>query len=132
MTIDQGLIDWVAEAMEPLGAVTRRAMISGATLYCDGTIFAIVGLDALWFKADAVSDAEWDEAGCTRFSYEMGEGRTGTMNYRRAPDDVYDDANALRRWASLGLAAGRRAPPRTAGARKAKAAKRRAAPPVTD
>lgn len=131
MTIDQGLIDWVAEAMEPLGAVTKRSMISGATLYLDGTIFAIIGLDALWFKADAVSDADWDAAGCARFKFEMGEGRTGTMNYRRAPDDVYDDADALRRWASLGLEAGRRALPRKAGARKAKAAKRPAAPPAT-
>lgn len=131
MTIDQGLIDWVAEAMEPTGLVTQRAMMGGATLYCDGTIFAIVGLDALWFKADAVSDAEWDAAGCVRFSYEIGEGRTGTMNYRRVPDDVYDDADALRRWASLGLEAGRRAPPRKPGVRKAKAAKRRAAPPAT-
>ena len=120
MAIDQGLIDWVAEALAPVGAVTQRAMMGGATLYLDGTIFAIVGLDALWFKADAVSDAEWDAAGAPRFSYEMGEGRTGQMNYRRAPDDVYDDADELRRWALLGLAAGQRAP-----VKKAKAAKPR-------
>ena len=129
--IDQGLIDRVAEAMEPLGTVTRRAMMGGATLYCDGTIFAIVALDALWFKADPVSDAAWDAAGCARFTFEMGEGRTGTMNYRRAPDEVYDDADELRRWASLGLEAGRRAPPKKPRARKATAAKRRATPPAT-
>ena len=125
MAVDQGLIDWVTEAMEPLGAVTKRAMMGGATLYCDGTIFAIVGLDALWLKADAVSDAEWDAAGCARFTFEMGEGRIGTMNYRRAPDDVYDDADELRRWASLGVEAGRRAPVRKPTAKKAKAAKPR-------
>jgi DNA transformation protein len=39
MAIDQGLIDWVAEAMAPLGTVTKRAMMGGATLYLDGTIF---------------------------------------------------------------------------------------------
>jgi DNA transformation protein len=32
------------------------------------------------------------------------------MNYRRAPDDVYDDADAMREWAALGIAAGLRAP----------------------
>ena len=110
MAVDQGLIDWVAEALAPLGTVTRRAMMGGATLYLDGTIFAIVGLDALWFKADAVSDAAWDAAGCPRFTYEMGEGRTGQMNYRRAPDDVYDDAEAMQTWAALAVAAGLRAP----------------------
>lgn len=110
MAADQGLTDWVAEAMEPVGAVTKRAMMGGATLYCGGTIFAIVSHDhVLWFKADATSDAMWDEAGCARFTYDMN-GKIGSMNYRRAPDDVYDDADELRRWGTLGLEAGQRAP----------------------
>jgi DNA transformation protein and related proteins len=111
MALDAGLVDWVAEAMARLGRVTTRAMMGGATLYCDRTIFAIItGDGGLWFKADAVSDAVWDEAGCERFSYTFSDGRVGVMNYRRAPDDVYDDADALRQWAALGLEAGARAP----------------------
>lgn len=110
MAFDRGLIDWVAEALEPVGAVTHRSMMGGATLYCDGVVFAIVGDDALWFKADTLSDAGWDAAGAPRFTYEMGEGRTGSMNYRRASDDVYDDADAMRRWAGLALEAGARGP----------------------
>lgn len=117
MALDTGLIDWVTEAMAPLGTVTMRRMMGGATLYCDGVIFAIVATDALWFKADTVSDAAWDAAGCGRFTYAMGEGRTGTMNYRRAPDAVYDDADALSAWARLALEAGARAPARRAKAR---------------
>jgi len=110
MAADQALIDWVAETMEPVGTVTKRAMMGGATLYCDGIIFAIVAHDdVLWFKADADSDATWDAAGCVRLTYDMGD-RIGSMNYRRAPDDVYDDPDELRRWGLLGLDAGRRAP----------------------
>lgn len=112
MVADRALIDWVAEALAPMGAVTHRAMMGGATLYCDGTVFAIVDDDALWFKADKVSDAEWDAAGCVRFTYPRGDGAVGTMNYRRAPDDVDDDADAMRTWAALALAAGARAPAR--------------------
>ncbi|MBY0520082.1 MAG: TfoX/Sxy family protein [Sphingomonas sp.] len=112
MPVDAGLIAWIEEAMAPVGTVTRRAMMGGATLYLDGTIFAIVADDLLWFKADAESDAAWDAAGCSRFTFRMGEGREGSMNYRRAPDDVYDDADALRSWAALGVAAGQRAPAR--------------------
>lgn len=115
MAVDAGLIEWIAEATTPLGTVTKRAMMGGATLYLDGMIFAIVGDDALWFKADATSDAIWDAEGCARFTFDMG-GKTGSMNYRRAPDDCYDDADALRRWAALALEAGVRAPirkPRT-------------------
>lgn len=110
MALDQGLVDWVAEALEPMGQVSKRRMMGGATLYLDGTIFAIVAFDALWFKADAESDVLWDAAGCARFTFEFGDGRTGSMNYRRAPDDVYDDADAMRHWAGIAVAAGLRAP----------------------
>ena len=111
MAIDTGLVDWVREAMAPLGTVTMRRMMGGATLYCDGTIFAIAARDALWFKSDAISDATWDAAGCARFAIEMA-GTTKSMNYRRAPDDVYDDADALCEWAALAIAAGLRGPAR--------------------
>jgi DNA transformation protein and related proteins len=109
MSIDQGLLAWIEEALEPLGTVTKRPMMGGATLYLDGTVFAIVADDELWFKADKISDDEWDAAGAERFTYDMG-GKTGTMNYRRAPLDVHDDPDAMRRWASLALEAGLRAP----------------------
>jgi DNA transformation protein len=119
MALDERLIAWVGEAMAPLGTIAKRAMMGGATLYCDGTIFALIGSQgSLWFKADAESDATWDAAGCERFSYTFDDGRTGTMNYRRAPDDVYDDAEAFREWASLALAAGHRAPKKAKGAPK--------------
>lgn len=112
MAADPVLIDWVAEALEPIGTVTHRRMMGGATLYLDGTIFAIVAADALWFKSDAESDAVWDAAGRDRFTVEM-RGKPASMNYRRAPDDVYDDADAMRQWAALAVAAGQRTPRRT-------------------
>lgn len=109
MSVDEGLVDWIREVLEPLGTVTRRAMMGGATLYLDGITFAIIGDDSFWLKADAETDAIWDSAGCEKFSYTFKDGRVGTMNYRRAPDAVHDDAEALREWASLALEAGRRA-----------------------
>lgn len=104
------LVAMVAEALEPLGTVTARAMMGGRVLYLDGTIFALVADDLLWFKADAASDAEWDAMGAPRFTAEMGEGRAASMNYRRAPDEVYDAAEEMRRLALLAVEAGRRAP----------------------
>jgi DNA transformation protein len=120
MAVDEGLYAWVEEALAPVGPITRRAMMGGATLYCGGTVFAILARDTLWFKADALSDAEWDAAGAERFGYER-DGKIATMNYRRAPDAVHDDADALRRWACLAIEAGGRAPTRTGGARRRRA-----------
>jgi DNA transformation protein len=91
-----------------MGMVTMRPMMGAAVLYLDGTVFAVID-DELWFKADVESAATWDEAGCERFTFTSKDGRIETMNYRRAPTDVYDDAEAMQRWAGLALEAGTRA-----------------------
>ena len=106
--MDEGLYAWVQEALEPLGVVTMRKMLGGATLYLDGIIFAILDESEIWFKADAETDAIWDAEGCERFSMTFKDGRVDTMNYRRAPSDVYDEPEAMQRWAKLALDAGLR------------------------
>ncbi len=108
MSFDGGLIDWVADGLTPIGNVTKRAMMGGATLYLDGTVFAIISQDQLWLKGDTASDAVWDAEGCEKFTYQFPNGKRGSMNYRRAPDDVYDDVEALIRWSRLALEAGMR------------------------
>lgn len=108
MSGDDSLADWVAEALEPMGMMTRRAMMGGRTLYLDGTIFAIVADGELWFKADAESDARWAAIGAGRFTIGADGEKQMTMNYRRAPSEVYDDPEAMRLWAELALGAGRR------------------------
>lgn len=108
--MDEGLIEWVRECLEPIGAVTMRKMMGGATLYCDGIIFAIVSRDGeLWLKCDSENEDVFKEAGLEKFTFEM-KGKQGSMNYRRAPLDVHDDPDAMREWARLGIAAGERAP----------------------
>jgi len=108
VSYDAGLFAWVREALEPMGMVTMRPMMGAAVLYLDGIVFAVLD-DELWFKADAESAAAWDQAGCERFTFTSKDGRVETMNYRRAPADVHDDAEAMQRWARLALEAGARA-----------------------
>lgn len=110
MPADAGLIEWAKEALEPLGTITHRAMMGAAVLYCDGTVFALVDEEAIYFKVDAASLPTFEAAGLPPFTFTNGEGETVSMNYRRAPDDVYDDADAMREWATLGIEAGLRAP----------------------
>ncbi len=107
MSYDANLVEWAREALEPLGTVTMRKMMGAAVLYLDGTIFAVVE-DEIWFKADAESEAIWDAEGCERFTFTEKDGTVQTMNYRRAPADVYDDPEAMQRWAGLAVEAGLR------------------------
>lgn len=115
MADDRGLMQWIEELLESIGVVTSRAMMGGRTLYLDGTVFAILDEEAVWFKADKGSDAEWDALGAPRFIFTFGDGRTGSMNYRLVPETALDDAEEFRRLALLAQAAGERAP---AGRRK--------------
>jgi DNA transformation protein len=109
MSFDEGLYAWVQEALEPLGTVSMRKMMGGATLYLDGTIFALIDDAEIWFKADEESNPVWDAEGCCdRFTVIFKDGTVDRMNYRRGPTDVYDDADAMRRWAALALEAGAR------------------------
>ena len=107
MAWDAGLYEWTKEALEPVGTVSMRKMMGAAVVYLDGIVFAVIE-DEIWFKADAESARVWDEAGCERFAITLKDGSVEKMNYRRAPADVYDDPEAMQRWASLAVEAGRR------------------------
>ena len=103
-------IDWLDEALAGRVAITAKRMFGGLGVYGDGLFFAMVAEDALWLKADEITDAAWDAAGAARFAYDFGAGKmSGSMNYRRLPDAAMDDAEELRRWAELALAAAARA-----------------------
>ena len=108
MSFDEGLYAWVEEALEPMGRVSLRKMMGGATLYLDGTVFGILIEDGLWLKSDAEADAIWDAEGCVKFSTSFRDGKVDVMNYRRAPLDVYDDPDSMRHWAGLAIEAGLR------------------------
>ena len=123
MSYDANLVAWAEEALAPLGAVSMRKMMGACVLYLDGTIFAVVE-DEIWFKADAESKAVWDAEGCDHFTFTEKDGTVQTMNYRRAPTDVYDDAEAMQRWAALAVEAGLR------GAAKKRPKKAKGAPPA--
>ena len=111
MSVDEGLLAWVEEALEPMGRVSLRKMMGGATLYLDGAIFAIMVDGELWLKADEESNPVWDQAGCTeRFTVTFKDGTIDRMNYRRPPSDVYDDPDEMRRWAQVAVEAGLRRP----------------------
>ena len=107
MAYDANLVAWAEEALAPVGTVSMRRMMGACVLYLDGTIFAVVE-DEIWFKADAESAALWDAEGCERFTFTLKDGTVEAMNYRRAPSEVYDDAEGMQRWTALAVEAGLR------------------------
>jgi len=101
-------MEFVTEQMSALGGVTARAMFGGYGLYCDGLFIAIVTGDKLYFKADALTQPDFEARGLRRFGYEA-RGKAVHLRYYEAPAEVFDDGQAMREWGLKALGAAVRA-----------------------
>lgn len=112
-------VESLKELFAPFGALTVRRMFGGAGIYADGLCIAIQPRSGeVYIKCDAETQATFTAARSQPFVYEM-RGQPRAMAFWRLPAEAYDDEDALRRWAQLGLDAARRA----AAAKAAKARK---------
>lgn len=109
MTMSPEFRDYVLEMLEPLGGVMARRMFGGAALYRDGTVFALIADDILYFKVDDANRPDYEAAGTGPFR--PYEGKPFTMPYWEVPADILEDPQAIRDWAAKAWEAGRRAAP---------------------
>src|SRR5256885_13587818 len=66
---------FLTDQLRGLGHITTRRMFSGAGLYCDGLIFALILREVLYFKVDDGNRGAFEAEGLEPFTYEAG-GRT--------------------------------------------------------
>jgi DNA transformation protein len=83
-------------------------MFGGHGLYLQGTMFALISDDELFFKVDQVSRDAFAETDSEPFVYQSRDKQV-TMSYWSAPSDAMEDPNRLLPWAEAALAAARRA-----------------------
>jgi DNA transformation protein len=84
-------------------------MFSGAGVYCDGVIFALILRDALHFKVDDANRAAYEVEGMAPFSYTAKSRTIEVGAYWRVPERLFDEPEEMIDWARAALAAGRRA-----------------------
>ncbi len=103
--------DAIREIFESFGVVSIRRMFGGKGIYVDGVIVALeVEEGELKLKVDAASAREFIEAGSTQWCYQSARSdRAVAMPYWSVPDDAFDDADEMARFARLAVEAGRRA-----------------------
>jgi DNA transformation protein len=80
--------------------VTVRRMFSGAGIYAEGLIFAIVVDDVIYLKVDETNESDFEREKLPPFRYRRAGGQRAAMSYRRMPDRLYDDPDELARWAA--------------------------------
>ena len=118
-------VEHVVETMRLFGPVEAKRMFGVVGLYHRGAIFALVGVDALYLKADDESRGAFEALDLEPFTFRM-KGEEIVTSYYRAPDETLESPDVMLDWARRGYGAALRAAarkkriPRKAVARKAK------------
>lgn len=120
MSASYGFLALLRDLLSDLGHVTSRRMFSGAGIYIDGVIFALVIDDALYVKTDEEGRATFEAEGLEPFSF-MKQGKRISTSYWRAPERLLDDAPEMQRWAARALQAARQGAEQSARRQKGKA-----------
>jgi len=109
--------DGLKALFEPFGPVAVKRMFGGAGVYAEGLCFAIESGGEVFLKVDPLSQQSFAEAGSSPFIY-VARGKSMRTSFWRLPPIAHEEADELRRWASLGLAAARRTAEAKAKAKK--------------
>jgi DNA transformation protein len=98
MSADAALIAHLMDVLRPLGGVATRRMFSGAGVFRDGLMFALVIRDELYLKADETSIPDFEAEACGPFVYGTRNGERALRSYWRAPEFLFDDDEEMRAW----------------------------------
>ena len=75
MASNADFVEFLKDQLRGLGHVTSRRMFSGAGIYCDGVIFALLLGDTLYFKVDDGNRAAYEAEGLEPFTYQARANR---------------------------------------------------------
>ena len=101
MPVSENYLQYTIDLLKVLGPVSAKRMFGGAGLYLDGSFFALIADDVLYFKVDDANKADYLNAGTGPFkpfdSY--------AMSYFEVPADVLEDDDLLKEWAHKAVTA---------------------------
>lgn len=91
-------MSYVVELMHSLGPVRSKRMFGGHGIFLDGLMFALVIRSTLYFKADEVTQGDFQVRGLGPFSYSKG-GKEFSLSYFEAPEEAMEDEQEMAAWA---------------------------------
>lgn len=110
MPVTDDFREFVLEQLGRIVAIDWKRMFGGVGLYADGTFFALIDDDIVYFKVGDLNRADFEAAGARAFR-PYGEEGPSSMNYFELPVEVLEDVDALRTWTEKSVAVARSAAP---------------------
>ncbi len=95
---DDSFKEFVLDQLSALPDVRAKAMFGAHGIYSGEHFFGILDEGRLFFKTDAVSQADYTARGMGPFTYES-RGKVLTMSYHEVPPDVLEQPLELVEWA---------------------------------
>jgi DNA transformation protein len=90
-------LEYVLEVLEHGGSIRAKRMFGGYGLYRDDLMFGLVTGDVLYLKTDGESVGFFAERGLAPFVY-VKKGEPTRTSYYTAPEEVFDDPEAAKKW----------------------------------
>lgn len=110
-------VDYLIEVFGQFGPITVQRMFGGFGIYRDELMFALVADYVLYLKADDETKEEFEARGLSRFEYDKA-GKTVSISYYEAPEEVYENPDDAEIWGQRAFAAALRAKSRSARKRR--------------
>jgi DNA transformation protein len=105
MPVSRAYKAFIQDLLSDFGPVNIRNMFSGAGIYADGVMFAILVDDRLYLKADSLSACDFAAEGKGPFTYRPKGRAPVAMSYWEVPERLLDDPEELVTWARRAHAA---------------------------
>ena len=107
LTADSDFAQYCCELLAAIGTCHALRMFGGLGIRtADGLNVALVTDlgegDTLWLKADAQARADFEAAGCQRFTY-LIKGKPRSMGYYSAPAEAMESPALMAPWAQRAL-----------------------------
>ncbi len=101
MAASKEFLDLILEKLGPLGAVSGKSMFGGFGVFHEGDMFGLIAGDVLYLKADDANREDYVKRGSPQYK---------PMPYFRVPDDIFEDADELTKWAQRAVTVAHSAP----------------------
>jgi len=95
MNSSKEYLEYVMEKLSPIGDVKGRAMFGGYGIFHDGSMFALISEDSLYFKVNDSNRDIYEKAGSRKFVH--------GISYWEVPIEVLEDNDKLHEWANLSV-----------------------------
>ena len=99
MSASEGFKEFVQDQLARFGPVAIHRMFGGAGVYVGDVMFALIGDDTLYLKADETTKPAFEAEGMAAFTYTAKGRKPISMSYWEIPPRLLEEPDELAEWA---------------------------------